>query len=178
MEELQDAIEDVQYMNAMHDDIPRPTQDRKWPSPEEFQLYLDKVKTTAPRSFEAEGLCRGSLGFYTVSTIFFLSPSFQNWHFYLIPFMKVHSTTESYINFCILPPSSSPSRELSLLHPFSLTIKTSIRLDFVDNDPFFLMFQSIALLVVIYHSLWNFVKTRTHSQKLWQNSSRQWPLSG
>ena len=66
MEELQDAIEDVQYMNAMHDGIPRPTQEWKWPSPEEFQIYLDKVKTTAPRSFEPEGLCRGSLGFYTV----------------------------------------------------------------------------------------------------------------
>ena len=25
MEELQDAIEDAQYMNAMHDDIPKPT---------------------------------------------------------------------------------------------------------------------------------------------------------
>ena len=25
MEELQDAIEDAQYMNAMHDDVPKPT---------------------------------------------------------------------------------------------------------------------------------------------------------
>ena len=86
MEELQDAIEDVQYMNAMHDDIPRPTQDWKWPSPEEFQLYLDKVKTTAPRSFEAEGLCRGSLGFYTVTSFLsflkILSPdSYQDSYF-------------------------------------------------------------------------------------------------
>jgi hypothetical protein len=25
MEELQDAIEDAQYMNAIHDDVPKPT---------------------------------------------------------------------------------------------------------------------------------------------------------
>jgi len=65
MEELQDAIEDAQYMNAMHDSIPRPTQDWRWPSTEEFKDYLEKVRITAPKSFEAEGLCRGSLGFYT-----------------------------------------------------------------------------------------------------------------
>jgi hypothetical protein len=36
MEELQDAIEDAQYMNAMHDDVPKPTKvcNRK------SQLYL------------------------------------------------------------------------------------------------------------------------------------------
>jgi hypothetical protein len=43
MEELQDAIEDAQYMNAMHDGIPRPTQDWRWPSTEEFKDYLEKV---------------------------------------------------------------------------------------------------------------------------------------
>ena len=32
MEELQDAIEDAQYMNAMHDGRPRPTKKWKWPS--------------------------------------------------------------------------------------------------------------------------------------------------
>ena len=85
MEELQDAIEDVQYMNAMHDGIPRPTQEWKWPSPEEFQIYLDKVKTTAPRSFEPEGLCRGSLGFYTVIA----SYSYHNYHNSSDELMKV-----------------------------------------------------------------------------------------
>jgi hypothetical protein len=44
MEELQDAIEDAQYMNAMHDSIPRPTQDWRWPSTEEFKDYLEKVR--------------------------------------------------------------------------------------------------------------------------------------
>lgn len=66
MEVLQDAIEDVQYINAMRDGVPRPTQDWKWPTQKEFELYLDKIKITAPKSFEADGLCRGSLGFYTV----------------------------------------------------------------------------------------------------------------
>jgi hypothetical protein len=28
MEELQDAIEDAQYMNAMHGDVPKPTKVR------------------------------------------------------------------------------------------------------------------------------------------------------
>ena len=36
MEELQDAIEDAQYMNAMHDGVPRPTKGWKWPSPGKF----------------------------------------------------------------------------------------------------------------------------------------------
>ena len=72
MEELQDAIEDAQYMNAMHDDVPKPTKEWKWPTPEELQLFLDKIKATNPHALEAEGLCRGgSLGLYTVSLILF-----------------------------------------------------------------------------------------------------------
>jgi hypothetical protein len=67
MEELQDAIEDAQYMNAMYDDIPRPTKDWKWPSNEEMQVYMEKVTTTCPHLLAAEGLCKGSLGFYMVS---------------------------------------------------------------------------------------------------------------
>ena len=67
MEELQDAIEDAQYMNAMYDDIPRPTKDWKWPSNEEMQVYMEKVTTTCPHLLAAEGLCKGSLGFFMVS---------------------------------------------------------------------------------------------------------------
>lgn len=39
MEELQDAIEDAQYMNAMHDGIPRPTKGWKWPTPGNSVTY-------------------------------------------------------------------------------------------------------------------------------------------
>ena len=41
MEELQDAIEDAQYMTAMHDGIPRPTKGWKWPSEGEKLTYHD-----------------------------------------------------------------------------------------------------------------------------------------
>lgn len=42
-------------------------QDWKWPTPEELQSYLDRIKATNPRALEAEGLCKGgSLGLYMV----------------------------------------------------------------------------------------------------------------
>lgn len=41
MEELQDAIEDAQYMTAMHDGIPRPTKGWKWPSEGELMIRND-----------------------------------------------------------------------------------------------------------------------------------------
>ena len=43
MEELQDAIEDVQYMNAMHDDTPKPTKEWRKPSTEELQKYMTSL---------------------------------------------------------------------------------------------------------------------------------------
>jgi hypothetical protein len=67
MEELQDAIEDAQYMNAMNDDIPKPTKEWVWPTKEELNDYVEKLRSTSPKVFEAEGLCKsGSLGFYMV----------------------------------------------------------------------------------------------------------------
>jgi len=66
MEELQDAIEDAQYMNAIHDDIPKPIKEWVWPTEEELKKYIDKIKAVNPRSFEAEEFCKlGSLGLYT-----------------------------------------------------------------------------------------------------------------
>ena len=66
MEQLQDAIEDAQYMTAMHDDMPRPTMEWQWPTAEELQSFLDQLKAVNPKIFEAEGICKGSLGFYLV----------------------------------------------------------------------------------------------------------------
>jgi hypothetical protein len=67
MEELQDAIEDAQYMNAINDDTPKPTKDWRWPTPEELTEYTDKLQATSPKAFEAEGFCKhGCLGFYMV----------------------------------------------------------------------------------------------------------------
>jgi len=71
MEELQDAIEDAQYMNAMNDDGPRPTRAWKFPTSAEVTAYIDKTKATNPRSLELEGICEGALGFYMVSAMDF-----------------------------------------------------------------------------------------------------------
>ncbi len=53
-------------MSAMHDDVPRPTKEWQWPGAEELQSYLDKLKAVNPKMFEAEGICKGNLGFYLV----------------------------------------------------------------------------------------------------------------
>jgi len=67
MEELQDAIEDAQYMNAMQDSTPKPTKEWKKPTPEEISKYTTKVLKDNPKAFSAEGICSGSLGLYLVS---------------------------------------------------------------------------------------------------------------
>lgn len=64
MEELQDAIEDAQYMNAMHDGIPRPTKAWKKVSPEEVQQYVKTVQQNNPKALDLDTVCEGSLGFY------------------------------------------------------------------------------------------------------------------
>ena len=70
MEELQDAIEDAQYMNAINDGTPKPTREWKWPSPEELKDYTDKLQQSSPKAFEAEGFCKhGCLGFYMVRVL-------------------------------------------------------------------------------------------------------------
>lgn len=66
MEELQDAIEDAQYMNAMHDDSPKPTKEWKIPTTEELSKYTNGVLQKNPKAFEPEEVCSGPLGFYMV----------------------------------------------------------------------------------------------------------------
>ncbi len=66
MEELQDAIEDAQYMNAMLDDIPRPTKEWKKPKEEEINSYLANLRSSQPNKLTLEYICSGSLGFYFV----------------------------------------------------------------------------------------------------------------
>jgi len=66
MEELQDAIEDAQYMNAMHDDLPKPTKEWKFPSQEERDNYFNTMIAKKPDFFDAECICTGSLGLYLV----------------------------------------------------------------------------------------------------------------
>jgi len=64
MEELQDAIEDAQYMNAMHDDLPKPTKEWKFPTVEEREQYVANLLVKKPDAHEAESICNGSLGLY------------------------------------------------------------------------------------------------------------------
>jgi hypothetical protein len=67
MEELQDAIEDAQYMNAMQDDSPKPTKEWKKIPIEDIQSYLNRKARDSPISLTPEGICSGSLGFYMVN---------------------------------------------------------------------------------------------------------------
>ena len=66
MEELQDAIEDAQYVNAMHDESPKPTKEWKFPSPEALNQYLTRASFKEPQRLELDVICEDSLGFYLV----------------------------------------------------------------------------------------------------------------
>ena len=66
MEELQDAIEDAQYINAMNDDSPRPTKQWTMPSEEELQSYIERTKACNPDEMTVQHICSTPLGFYLV----------------------------------------------------------------------------------------------------------------
>lgn len=67
MEELQDAIEDAQYMNAMHDDTPKPTKAWVFPSEEQLREFMDAIAAKDPEDASAERMCSSPLGLYLVS---------------------------------------------------------------------------------------------------------------
>ena len=69
MEELQDAIEDAQYLTAMHDELPKPT--LPWPKykDEEVAAFVAQQRAENPSNVELEGMCLGSLGFYMVRLV-------------------------------------------------------------------------------------------------------------
>ena len=67
MEELQDAIEDAQYMNAMHDDTPKPTKAWVFPSEEQLREFMDAIAAKDPEDTSAERMCSTPLGLYLVS---------------------------------------------------------------------------------------------------------------
>jgi hypothetical protein len=66
MEELQDAIEDAQYMKAMHDPTPRPTKHWHKLSPEELAAFKCKLLEDNPLALTAESICSSNLGLYMV----------------------------------------------------------------------------------------------------------------
>ena len=72
MEDLQDAIEDAQFINAMHEDGPKPSKRWKRLSKEELTVYEAHLKTKSRNGAELEGICGNCLGFYLVSMNTFL----------------------------------------------------------------------------------------------------------
>mmetsp|Transcript_1331 Transcript_1331/g.2158 ORF Transcript_1331/g.2158 Transcript_1331/m.2158 type:complete len:599 (-) Transcript_1331:316-2112(-) len=64
MDDLQDAIEDAQFINAMHDDTPKPTKEWKFPTLEEVDAYVNKLREKNPYLLELEGICSTCLGLY------------------------------------------------------------------------------------------------------------------
>jgi hypothetical protein len=67
MEELQDAIEDAHYINAMQNSVPKPTKEWPAPSPEQIDAFRAKLLKENPGALDIEQVCSGSLGFYLVS---------------------------------------------------------------------------------------------------------------
>ncbi len=69
MEELQDAIEDAQYMNAVHDDNPRPIAEWKTISQDKLHAYIAAVEAKNPNLLTMECICERPLGLYFVSIL-------------------------------------------------------------------------------------------------------------
>lgn len=64
MEELQDAIEDAQYMNAMQDETPRPTKSWRKVSSEEIEMKMNQLLEMNNKSLDIDQICENCLGFY------------------------------------------------------------------------------------------------------------------
>jgi hypothetical protein len=75
MDDLQDAIEDAQFMNAMHDDTPKPTLQWVFPSLEEVDAYVNKLRLKNEELLEMAGVCSNCLGFYLVPPLPVTLPS-------------------------------------------------------------------------------------------------------
>lgn len=84
MDDLQDAIEDAQFINAMHDDTPKPTLEWIFPTLEEVDAYVNKLRTKNEELLEMIGICTNCLGFYLVLLLLSLL-------FFTIFFNLIHS---------------------------------------------------------------------------------------
>ena len=70
MEELQDAIEDVQYLQAVNSKDSGPSPTEPWPFPSEKALEefsTERIKKD-PKCFSLERICSGVLGLHLVRT--------------------------------------------------------------------------------------------------------------
>ena len=66
MEELQEAMEDAQYINAVNDTSPKPTKEWKFLPRDKLLAYIDKAATSKPNSLKLEYICARPLGLYMV----------------------------------------------------------------------------------------------------------------
>jgi hypothetical protein len=79
MEELQDAIEDAQYLSAViSKGGPRPTEKWVFPSAHDLEEFRVGLLTRNPKCFSLDNICRQILGFYMVSGSHYIE--------YLMPF--------------------------------------------------------------------------------------------
>ncbi len=69
MEELQDAIEDAQYMHAMHNEAPQPTVEWDWPSADQLNEAKRDMISCDPSLMEIEYFCKMPLGFHLVRNV-------------------------------------------------------------------------------------------------------------
>lgn len=69
LESLRDAMDDLHYVNALHEGRLPPTRPiPKLPDKEIF-WYIDNLRVNKPESFELENICAEPLGFYLVSSV-------------------------------------------------------------------------------------------------------------
>lgn len=70
MEELQDAIEDVQYLQAVNskDSGPSPTEPWPFPSEKALEEFNTERLQLDPKCYSLETICSGILGLYLVWT--------------------------------------------------------------------------------------------------------------
>ena len=67
MEELQDAIEDAQFMNAVHDESPKPSKPWRFMEKPDLHSYIEKMRVISPQMLTLKAICATPTGFSLVS---------------------------------------------------------------------------------------------------------------
>jgi hypothetical protein len=66
MDDLQDAIQDAQYIGAMCDPVPKPEAPLALPSRSEAEVFARRIAEASPQSLTYEGVLGEPLGYYLV----------------------------------------------------------------------------------------------------------------
>ena len=67
MDDLQDAIQDAQYIGAMVDPVPRPSRAIALPSDDEARAFAEHLSSTRPDALTLDSVLSEPLGYYLVS---------------------------------------------------------------------------------------------------------------